>query len=264
MVRKKWIRAVDANNALHEYGQAKQKLLEDSTFSFLVWNVNKHRIAGLSHIFDQLPTDPDFYFLQEVSVLEHQPDVFAMRDAYHWVMGKHLYLPSSKKISGVKTGATYHATQMEVLHSAHTESLIATPKVAVLCTYPIEGTHQSLLTINVHLLNFVSLAVFAKELQLLEHRLAQHKGPLWLTGDFNTWSRARKACLMDMIAKNNMHEVALSSPYPHRYLGKQLSFVFTRGINVEQTEVLRTITLSDHYPLWGQARLILDASCERS
>ena len=254
---KTFIQSIPKPQALHVYGNAQEVLVQDKLFSFLVWNVNKYSAIDLNNILIDMKQQPDFYFLQEVKVQEQDPNVFIQQLGYEWIMGKHLYFPRSKKISGVKTGSIFSTTATNIFHTTHTESISLTPKAAALCTYPIKETHLTLLTINVHFLNFVSLTTFAKELNKLALLFSTHQGPLILTGDFNTWSKARKNCLLDMITSNGLLEAKLSSPYLHRYTGKQLSFLFTRNIHIQRTKILRTITYSDHFPLWGEATITL-------
>ena len=53
--------------------------------------------------------------------------------------------------------------------------------------FPITGTDQQLLVVNVHAINFVMLHTFEAFIKQLISAMKNHHGPILLAGDFNTW-----------------------------------------------------------------------------
>lgn len=57
-----------------------------------------------------------------------------------------------------------------------------------LCSYyKINGSKESLLVINTHVVNFATTEAFRTFIGELLQVIREHQGPLILGGDFNTW-----------------------------------------------------------------------------
>jgi endonuclease/exonuclease/phosphatase (EEP) superfamily protein YafD len=93
---------------------------------------------------------------------------------------------------GVTTLSRVSPIQIRPLPTRHREFFITAPKLSLLTVYPLpEGKH--LLAVNVHLLVFERFGTLKLRTQLaeLEQAMQQHKGPIIMAGDFNTWSQKR-------------------------------------------------------------------------
>ncbi|MCB1196768.1 MAG: endonuclease/exonuclease/phosphatase family protein [Deltaproteobacteria bacterium] len=254
MVRKFFVQPVQPLK--DQYGKAHLVLQPQQIFSFLVWNTNKINAEVVIDTMGSIKQVPAFSFLQEVSVSLDDQYPFSYFDHYQWTMAKNLYLPQKKKFSGVKTGSIYVSNTSQVWHSKNKEPLIYIPKPAVASYHPVGNQQFELLTVNVHMLNMINTQRFLHELESLYAIIDQHQGSVVLAGDFNTWSKRKMSALLDFSHNLGLSEVAFGPDNIHRLSKRQLSFVFTRGILVHQTQVLTSVTASDHYPLLVYASII--------
>lgn len=255
MIQNKYIHSIDLHKAKHSYGKALKTICADQPFSFLVWNVNKNKIERIQSALQGLPISPDFFFLQEIATTDALPNPFQAMESYQWVMGKNLYLPQRQTSSGVKTGSLYTLEASKVWHTQSTEPLISIPKTVLSTVHDIQNHNDKLLNLNVHFLNFVPLQTYLKELESAASVFEKHTGPIIFSGDFNTWSSKRVASLKEFADRFGLVEVVLPKENRHKWTFKQLSFVFTRGIHVLDTKVITEQKMSDHYPLWIQAKI---------
>ena len=69
---------------------------------------------------------------------------------------------------------------------------MTTPKVSLITEFPLPNG-KSLLTVNVHLLNFERWGdmKISDQLEDLRSLLTNHHGPIIVAGDFNTWNEKR-------------------------------------------------------------------------
>jgi len=255
MIKKVFIQAVDLSNASQTYGEAITLLEKDTPISLLVWNANKINPLELMKSLKKCAQQPHFLLLQEVGLYQDNDRPFTYWDKHQWVMGKNLYLPRKKIFSGVKTGSNFNFDKFDIWHSQDQEPFIKVPKVGVSSLHKIRNDFKRLLVVNVHFLNFVRQTTFLKELNTLKSIIAGHSGPIIIAGDFNTWSVFRYQSLIGFAQKSNLNEVVFKEKNIHRFMRKQLSFVFTKNIKVLHASILKSITLSDHYPMLIQIKL---------
>ncbi len=129
------------------------------------------------------------------------------------------------------------------------EPVLRTPKATLVTEYALAGRDDNLLVVNMHVVNFtMGLAAFQAQLSDASDVVAQHRGPVILTGDFNTWSQARLDVLGTVIDAHGLGAVDFSDDARKRFLGKPLDHVYVRGLDVVWATTYETDT-SDHNPM---------------
>ena len=136
---------------------------------------------------------PDIVFLQEATTDLLLPDQMGGYFAKGW----HYPWPGGGA-TGVLTLSRVPPMRIEPVPTRYGELATGVPKVSLVAEYPL-ANGQSLLTINVHLLNFErwSTRKIGHQLAELKSIMARHTGPILMAGDFNTWNQKR----LDLVKK---------------------------------------------------------------
>lgn len=236
----------------------------------LNWNIakNNHR-ADWQRELGAIARDynPQLFFFQEARLDLQTPDpLFGQGEKLSseldpgledltWHFAPNLVEADLSHGFGVLTAA--HAGNLShcMLHSEHKEPLISTPKVALITEYPLAGFDQTLLTINIHSINFVRSYKFAAQLKQVAAAIAHHPGPIIFAGDFNTWRSERMDLLEASMASLGLSRVDFAEDCDRqlkRFLKSDpLDHVFYRGLELlpEETRVIGTVDSSDHKPM---------------
>jgi endonuclease/exonuclease/phosphatase (EEP) superfamily protein YafD len=212
-------------------------------FELLSWNTHKQRHRLFEAELRRFSAGVELLALQEVT--EREP-VWSMLPPDHaWSLviaftyGRHDFA------TGVATGSVADPLLEEPLLSPIREPLTRTPKSALLTWVAVEGASESLLLVNLHGINFRTAAALDAQLDTLEPFVADHRGPLIVAGDFNTWSRRRRAAVEAFAARHD-----LISPFSKT----RFDDVFVRGLEIRGAEVLRSRS-SDHDALRVELRV---------
>jgi endonuclease/exonuclease/phosphatase (EEP) superfamily protein YafD len=240
-----------------ECHQFSQTCLDPASITVVNWNIakNNHQEKWLAEARGiARHHDPDLFFLQEVRIVPHdQPPV--PFDGLGWHFAPNVLDAQTRHAFGVLTAAKVRQLDYQQIHTQHYEPVFNTPKVALITEYPLIGTPQTLLAVNVHGLNFVRTKRFQAQLHQLEETVAPHQGPLILSGDFNTWNRRRMAVLHSMVSRLGLTLVGFPKEHYQqlkRFLWSDpLDHVFYRGLTVRpnSARVLHTLESSDHVPM---------------
>ena len=202
-------------------------------FTVVVWNVHKQAEAYE----DELPglTTPDLVLLQE----DIGPNVGAPLAE----RGKAQHVVSFRYVrGGAMTGVTTW-TRAEVLTSVPLrtearEPIVGTPKSALVSLLPFEGGGR-LLAVNLHGINVRGARLLERQLVAIEAVVRDHDGPLLVAGDFNTWSRRRRAVVEGFAGRLGLRAVFEGEDAP------RLDAVFVRALEVLEARVVDTKS-SDH------------------
>ena len=211
--------------------------------------------------------NPQLFFLQEARLDLQTPDpLFGQgQQLSHdldpslvdlsWHFAPNVVDADRNHAFGVLTAAHAYNLSYCMIHSEHREPLLATPKVALIAEYPLAGTESTLLTINIHGINFVRSHKFAVQLRQIEAAIVHHLGPIIFAGDFNTWRPERMALLEASMARLGLSRVDFEEACD-RQLKRFLKFdpldhVFYRGLVLlpQETQVIGTAESSDHKPM---------------
>ena len=234
---------IQLNDPQHEH-------LDPERIDILVWNMQKGIRDTWHADYQQLSLGKDILLLQEVLLDDNMGGVLDEHDdyAYH-VAASFRDTWDDHVVSGVATASTARPLATSYQRSHYREPLIDTPKMAMITEYSLASTDATLLTANIHAINFVSKKKHRHMLEELEAELTGHDGPIILAGDFNTWSDEKTRTLMQMVERLGLIEVSFSDDHRTRMFGNALDWVFARGLSVESSQVHGHMVGSDHKPM---------------
>ena len=217
-------------------------------FSLLCWNVQKSTqkedfLIYLHELHQHY--DLDILMLQEAKIdLNSKLDL----KAYSYVLAPNIQ--TKKALFGVLTAAKshYHHHQSYITHAK--ESLWATHK-SVLYTQHLLPNETILLAVNIHAINFMPNVWFKKELDQLFETVKEHKGPLLIAGDFNSWNKRRISYLRNFSKKLDLDFVDFDDRHHVKSVMRyKLDHVLYRGLDVVSAKAFDSGKLSDHNPLY--------------
>jgi endonuclease/exonuclease/phosphatase (EEP) superfamily protein YafD len=238
----------DSADPLIFMGKASQAALGE-TITILVWNVYKTRKSGWFDDFIKLIRNKDLVLLQESVLNNSDNSIFENTIRFEWIMACSHKYRISQIITGLKTGCVAKSSDQEFLHSPNKEPILNTSKLMLATTYHLENSHEKLLVMNVHAINFVTLKIYANHIDQILSVIQQHSGPIILAGDFNCWNAARREFLFERIKNEGLITVTLDRESRWQHLKQHLDYIFYRDLNLNNAETLSLINSSDHYPI---------------
>jgi len=225
-------------------GSSHDRGIDPAGFTLFTWNVMKGGREGWDDDFLRLAGRADLLALQEASLSEALRRV--VHDGRrHWDLSAAFLIGNRE--TGVLTGAPTAPADLCV--SRFAEPLVPVPKTVLVSLYPLAGTSRFLLVANVHLINFtLDTDEYREQLRQLEILLSSHRGPLLLTGDFNTWSGRRMAAVEKLAVRLGLRGVEFAEGDRASFLGRSVDHVFFRGLETVAARAERVST-SAHTPL---------------
>ncbi len=218
--------------------------VDPNAIRLMTWNLHKQDDAGWQEDLAQFARSNDFLLLQEVSLLDSLQAILA-NAGLRWVLASSFIyeLIDVGVLTATRIPPVANCTQRTV------EPILRIPKSAVITWLRVAGTPQLLAIANVHAINFtLTVDDYQAQLAALADVLADHRGPLVLGGDFNTWSDERSAALRDVAARLELVEVTYVEDRRAMFLGRQVDHLFIRGLEVVASQVT-AVTSSDHNPI---------------
>ncbi len=218
--------------------------VDPAAIRLLVWNIHKQEDQGWETDLARLARANDILLLQEVTL--QAPLQAILRDAgLRWILASSFIYRDADV--GVLTAA--RVAPLATCTQRINEPIARLPKSAVITWLPLAGTTDTLAIANVHAINFtLTLAAYRAQLDALADVLSQHRGPLVLAGDFNTWSEARSVELESMALRLQLRAVTFADDRRSQFLGRPVDHVFVRDLAVVASGA-ETVTSSDHNPL---------------
>ncbi len=129
------------------------------------------------------------------------------------------------------------------------EPWLKTPKAALITEFALRDSQQTLLVANIHAVNFsLGIDEFRQQIDLVSQTLAEHKGPIIFSGDFNTWNNARQQYLLSQVERLQLQAVHYDNDSRKRFITMPLDHIFTRGLTIQNSQVDATDS-SDHNPM---------------
>lgn len=245
-----------AEQVLIENHQFSRTVINQASLRILNWNIakNNHRhgwMQDFSKLVEWHP--PDLIFFQEFRLDQNSDQPFYC-EAMGWHFAPNISHLQTDLHFGVLTASKVKHLSGQSVLTQDCEPLLKTPKVSLITEYSLSGSQVTLLTVNIHGINFVSTRKFNSQLQQLEAQLRYHQGPIILSGDFNTWNRYRMKLLQTMVNRLDLDQVNFTPA--HRKNLKQfftypLDHIFYRGLSQcpGSAGVLTEFSSSDHNPL---------------
>ncbi|QFU22908.1 endonuclease/exonuclease/phosphatase family protein [Shewanella eurypsychrophilus] len=208
-----------------------------------VWNIYKQQREGWDTLLSSLNESSQLVLLQEASLTQELKNYIhnsvlevAMAHAFR-LWDTAFGVMNLSKVSASRVCA-YTAT----------EPLIRFAKSGIVAIYPLSNGSE-LLVVNLHGINFEwNLTHYKKQLEALAVELTEHKGPIILAGDFNTWREERMETVNKFAQRFNLIEAQYGIDERERVFGYPLDHLFFRGLIFEGAEAKLTES-SDHNPI---------------
>jgi endonuclease/exonuclease/phosphatase (EEP) superfamily protein YafD len=219
----------------------------------LCWNVHKNN-----------QKDPRFQIFLQKEVERRGIDIIlfqeaGFRDNHHFGLADFSYdaaanLEFRREFYGVLTASRMESSYAKAYLSEGRESVLGPHKSLLLSNY-LFNDGSTLLILNVHAINFRENQRYNKELERFLDLLKEHKGPMILAGDFNSWNKQRMDKLQKVAQRLSLTAVPFEKTGKVKsFMGKELDFVFYRELELIEAEVMDEHQLSDHNPLFVRFR----------
>jgi len=217
--------------------------LDGSDIRVFNWNVQKRRSAGWREDYDAYAADADLLLSQEASLTEE--NIAELDATRYWS-----FAPGYRhrgEVTGVMTlSSKKPLTQCSFVHY---EPLLRTPKATSISQYALTNTDETLIVVNVHAVNFsLGFGAFEDQFAEIGKLLDTHRGPIILSGDFNTWRPKRTRIIETLAVDHGLSPVSFANDHRVRFFGNVLDHIYVRGLNPvdADTEIVKT---SDHNPM---------------
>jgi endonuclease/exonuclease/phosphatase (EEP) superfamily protein YafD len=218
------------------------------TLTMISWNMFKARRVGCMPDLTSLAAGVELACLQEAVLHGGLAHPFHLTSGLEWIMAENLGTAQAVT-TGPKTGSRVASLSSMAVRSTDFEPFIGTPKIFLLTTYPFAG--RELLVLNVHAINLVSTAKFARQVEQMVGSVAAHTGPCIVAGDFNTWNPVRWHLLLKAMSDLGLARVPCAAPQ-WRHFNQVLDHVFYRDLKLLSARPLTHVKSSDHVPLWAE------------
>ena len=149
-----------------------------ATFSLLNWNVEKAKDPSLVREFAELARLSDLIFLQEAVPLKKTQTVIEQSLFEAFVRG---YVQNEVETGVLTLARTPHLVHCQLLA---TEPWLRTPKATSVTLYPLADSNDTLLTVNLHAVNFsFGVKAYQGQLDKAAELIRGHEGPVIFGGD---------------------------------------------------------------------------------
>ena len=217
--------------------------LDGTDFGVLNWNIKKGELTNWRNDINELAQGKDFVVLQEAVL--HPDFIQAVEGLDHWS-----FSPGYQAASGLTGVLTLsRVAPLAQCNLQTNEPWLGTPKATSITAYGLTGSDETLVIVNIHGVNF-TLGVTEFELQIAQVRqiLQHHKGPIILSGDFNTW-RLRRIEILNTLARDlSLNPLRFKKDHRKEVFGFHLDHVYVRDLMVKDTDT-RIVKSSDHNPI---------------
>lgn len=218
--------------------------LDSSHFTLLNWNSFKGTKEGWGDTFVKLSADRDLVTLQEASINEKLTSAL-FTNSFTWDLAA--AFSRNDHAAGVLTASKLPPEALCSFRDK--EPLLTIPKTSLITRYELSNTDTSLLLVNVHMINFtMGSKGFTDQLLKISTIVETHKGPVILTGDFNTWSTKRQKIVSNIIKQLSLTPVSYSIDERTRFFGEVVDHVYIRDLHVIDAQAI-AIDTSDHNPI---------------
>lgn len=218
------------------------------SIKMISWNMFKARRKGCMPDLANMTAGVELVLLQEAVLHGGIAQPFHLASGLEWIMAENLGIAQGLT-TGPKTGSRVAALSSKVFKSPDREPIVATPKTFLVTSYPFAG--KTLMVVNIHAINLVSTAKFARQIEQIIGPVEAHDGPCIVAGDFNTWNESRWHLLHKAMTQLGLMRVPVAAPQ-WRHFNQVLDHVFYRDLRLVSARPLMHVKSSDHVPLWAE------------
>lgn len=215
----------------------------ESTFSLLNWNIYKQQKVQWSEQLTKWAKEADLITLQEAKY-DKQLIQFSQQQGLSYLQNIAFFYENNAY--GVNTLS--RANALQACGTRYIEPWLQIPKTGIATTYSIKGSATRLLLVNLHGVNFTATSTplteqFAVYLRLIN----KHRGPIIISGDFNTWNEARDNAITDVLLSLGFDEALFNEDKRLMVFERPLDHIYYRDLEVIKSQSLET-NASDHTP----------------
>ena len=226
--------------------------LNPEQITLLSWNSQKKTTSEWLTKLHQLSAGVDLLALQEGTMNHRLRDQLNSDFPGGWLLAN--AFTQADRPTGVLTAARVRPDFSCSFRIS--EPIIIVPKTVLISRYPIADSNETLLLANLHMVNFsLAFTAYREQLRKTFDLLSQHKGPILIAGDFNSWSRGRQTIMLHFADALGMKTVQFTDDARSRFHGHALDYIFYRGLEQRTTSSL-PVTESDHNPLLATFRVV--------
>lgn len=234
------VRVAACRDALAAPAGGSAAVLDPADIRILAWNVQKRDGSAWRSDFERLATDADFVLMQEAS-LDHR----GIAAGHHSTFAAGYR--TARRVTGVMT-LSRHAPLASCSFTTR-EPWLGTPKSTGITLHALAGVDGALAVVNVHAVNFsLGLHDYRSQFARILEVLHDHRGPIILAGDFNTWRGRRLAVVSELARELGLEPVSFLEDERVRVFGFALDHIYVRDLVLQQSGTARVAT-SDHNPM---------------
>jgi len=226
--------------------------LNSRGFVLLNWNSYKGVTEEWQEDLEGLSSSSDLLVLQEAYLTDHLQNRLTRQ--FHWDIAR------AFAYNDIYTGVlTASRIKPDFLCSFRVlEPLGRTPKTVLITRYPLSDTDKTLLLANIHMVNFtLNISAYRGQLEKIVQVVEQHRGPLIITGDFNSWNKKRMDLLKNNMQELGMRAVAFDKDHRVSFMGRKVDHIYYRKL-IPLQAFTEKVSTSDHNPMLVTFRLAGD------
>jgi endonuclease/exonuclease/phosphatase (EEP) superfamily protein YafD len=217
--------------------------LDSQNIRLLNWNTHKYADSRAHDDLLNFGSGADLILLQEsIQDYTHMP---SLNPQLHWE-----FAPGYVQ-AGIKTGVMTASSVAPIASCKLTnkEPWLRSPKATNITRYALTGTDETLLVVNVHLINFTfGVSDMRAQLDQALAFVELHSGPVIVSGDFNTWSARRSKVVTQALTRLNLQPVEYTNDLRTRIFGQPVDHLYVRDIKAA-TATSHPVESSDHNPI---------------
>jgi endonuclease/exonuclease/phosphatase (EEP) superfamily protein YafD len=209
----------------------------------LSWNIQKAKNTGWAQDLAAFAGEVNLAFIQEASIQAHIPEAINNPLYETFAAG---YTTTSQRTGVMTLSSTAPSLRCDFTSR---EPWLGTPKATSVTEFPLAGREERLLAINLHAVNFaLGLEALQQQFRALTALLEQHRGPVILAGDLNTWSSQRQTLVDNFTNRFGLNAIAFNPDLRTTVFGQALDHIYIRGLQAQAARVI-PVSSSDHNPL---------------
>jgi endonuclease/exonuclease/phosphatase (EEP) superfamily protein YafD len=220
--------------------------LDGRCIKLLSWNIAKGKIGDWRTDLESLSENCNLILIQEA----------ALEDRLYESLDDDMHLSFSPgyKASSATTGVLTVSSSLPCnWHMQQTiEPLLRTPKATLITEYALKTNSETLLVINIHVVNFtLGMNPFNEQLKKAYDAIRHHRGPIIFSGDFNTWRKQRMLKMDQTLEELGLRALIYAGDKRKHAFGLPLDHVYYRGLHATYAHS-PAVSSSDHNPIVAQ------------
>lgn len=254
-----FIHKIPAKNKIIDFyqGLSCRDCLFPNEFKLTVWNMYKGKNESWASDFDNLMHESDILLGQEFKLKGEMKDRFVNPYEQEVILATS-FVSWRKYKTGVTNISKYPTVQITPLRSKVREPFIRTPKLSLASSYRLEDG-RDITFINIHAINFVRKKKLEKQLKQVMRYIQTLSGPVIFAGDFNTNSKKKIRMMRKLLTSQGFTEANFVGPDDRmKWLGNKLDYIWYRGVELVEAEVLGHIEGADHKPMQATFRVPIE------